>query len=44
MLPDCADDLEHIVTHQIPLSEGIEGFEMNRRREAYKVVIRTGMG
>lgn len=44
MLPDAAGDLEHIVTHQIPLSEGIEGFEMNRRREACKVVIRPGMG
>ncbi len=42
-LPDWANDLEHIVTHQIPLADGIEGFEMNRRREACKVVIRPGM-
>ena len=40
MLPDAAADLEHIVTHQIPLTEGIEGFELSRRREACKVVIR----
>ena len=44
MLPDAADDLEHIVTHQIPLSEGIEGFEMNRSRQACKVIIRPVMG
>ena len=44
MLPDAAEDLEHIVTHQIPLADSIEGFEMNRRREACKVVIRPGMG
>ncbi len=43
MLPDCADDLEHIVTHQIPLAEAIEGFEMSRRREACKVVVRPQM-
>ena len=43
MLPEVADQVEPIVTHQIPLSEGIEGFEMNRRREAGKVVIRPGL-
>lgn len=43
MLPDAAADLEHIVTHQIPLADGIEGFEMSRRREACKVVIRPQM-
>ncbi len=43
MLPEAASDLEHIVTHQIPLAEGIEGFEMSRRREACKVVIRPQM-
>ncbi len=44
MLPDNQNALGAIVTHQIPLSEAIEGFELNRRREACKVVIRPGMG
>lgn len=43
MLPDAADDLAHIVTHQMPLSEGVEGFEMNRRREACKVILRPDL-
>lgn len=43
MLPDAADEIEPIVTHQISLADGIEGFEMSRRREACKVVIRPGM-
>lgn len=43
MLPDNQNVLGAIVSHQIPLSEAIEGFELNRRREACKVVIRPGM-
>jgi L-iditol 2-dehydrogenase len=43
MLPEAASDLEAIVTHQLPLNEAIEGFEMSRRREACKVVIRPHM-
>lgn len=40
MLPENQNALGAIVTHQIPLSEAIEGFEMSRRREACKVIIR----
>lgn len=43
MLPAAANELAPIVTHQIPLAEAIEGFELNRRREACKVVIRPDM-
>lgn len=43
LLPDNQNALGAIVTHQIPLADAIEGFEMSRRREACKVVIRPGM-
>ncbi len=43
LLPEHQNTLGAIVTHQIPLGEAIEGFEMSRRREACKVVIRPGM-
>lgn len=44
ILPGAAADLEHIVTHQLPLAQGVEGFEMSRRREACKVILRPDLG
>jgi threonine dehydrogenase-like Zn-dependent dehydrogenase len=44
LMPSAVADLAPLVTHQIALTEIAEGFEMCRRREACKVIIRPDHG
>lgn len=34
-----ADQLGHMITHRLPLSEGLAGFELARRKQAVKVLL-----
>lgn len=44
LMPSAISDLAPLVTHQIGLEQVVEGFEMCRRREACKVILRPQQG
>lgn len=44
VLSESGEEFRPMITHRIPLSEGIEGFELARRKVASKVMIEPGRG